>query len=101
MGWLWLLLVSVHVLSPTSAGGVTRVYYLGIRELAWNYAPTGRNVLANKSIAHNTYVQFYENRAWVCLKTVILGVTFCKRSGASEQARGTVWWMSGLYELNG
>ncbi|XP_065702341.1 hephaestin [Patagioenas fasciata] len=54
MGWLWLLLVALLVLSPTSAGGVTRVYYLGIRELAWNYAPTGRNVLANQSIAHNT-----------------------------------------------
>ncbi|NXK18724.1 HEPH protein, partial [Arenaria interpres] len=53
MGLLWLLLLYLYVLSPTFAGGVTRVYYLGIREVDWNYAPTGKNVLANQSIAHN------------------------------------------------
>ncbi|NXF44692.1 HEPH protein, partial [Oceanites oceanicus] len=53
MGLFWLVLLHVHMLSPTFAGGVTRVYYLGIREVDWNYAPTGKNVLANRSIAHN------------------------------------------------
>ncbi|XP_069723793.1 hephaestin isoform X2 [Phaenicophaeus curvirostris] len=49
-GWL---LLCIHALSPTLAGGATRVYYLGIREVDWNYAPTGKNVLANQSIAQN------------------------------------------------
>ncbi|KAM9600289.1 hephaestin isoform 2-T4 [Morphnus guianensis] len=53
MGSFWLLLLYIHMLSPMFAGGVTRVYYLGIREVDWNYAPTGKNVLANQSIAHN------------------------------------------------
>lgn len=57
MGLFWLLLLLyTHVLPPAFAGGVTRVYYLGIREVDWNYAPTGKNVLANQSIAHNPYV---------------------------------------------
>ncbi|XP_051485937.1 hephaestin isoform X1 [Apus apus] len=49
----WLLLLYIHVLSPTFAGGVTRVYYLGIHEVDWNYAPMGKNVLANQSIEQN------------------------------------------------
>ncbi|XP_009580733.1 PREDICTED: hephaestin [Fulmarus glacialis] len=53
MGLFWLLLLYIHILSPMFAGSVTRVYYLGIREVHWNYAPTGKNVLANQSIAHN------------------------------------------------
>ncbi|XP_061862541.1 hephaestin isoform X2 [Colius striatus] len=53
MGLFWLLLLYIHTLWPTFAGGVTRVYYLGIREVDWNYAPTGKNVLANQSIAQN------------------------------------------------
>uniref|UniRef100_A0A663EWQ2 ferroxidase n=1 Tax=Aquila chrysaetos chrysaetos TaxID=223781 RepID=A0A663EWQ2_AQUCH len=53
MGSFWLLLLYIHMLSPMFVGGVTRVYYLGIREVDWNYAPTGKNVLANQSIAHN------------------------------------------------
>ncbi|KFV05044.1 Hephaestin, partial [Tauraco erythrolophus] len=53
MGLFRLLLLYIHVLSPTFAGGVTRVYYLGIREVDWNYAPTGKNVFANQSVARN------------------------------------------------
>lgn len=53
MGSVWCLLLCIPMLSPTFAGGVTRVYYLGIHEVNWNYAPMGRNVLANQSIAHN------------------------------------------------
>ncbi|RMC08180.1 hypothetical protein DUI87_15214 [Hirundo rustica rustica] len=51
MGSVWWLLLCIPVLSPAFAGGVIRVYYLGIHEVNWNYAPTGRNVLANQSIA--------------------------------------------------
>uniref|UniRef100_A0A8B9PQ49 Ceruloplasmin n=1 Tax=Apteryx owenii TaxID=8824 RepID=A0A8B9PQ49_APTOW len=51
MGLLWWLSFYIPLLSPTFAEGVTRVYYLGIREVDWNYAPTGRNILANQSIA--------------------------------------------------
>ncbi|PKU34320.1 hephaestin isoform x1 [Limosa lapponica baueri] len=53
MGLFRLLLLYIYVLSPTFAEGVTRVYYLGIREVDWNYAPTGKNILANQSIADN------------------------------------------------
>lgn len=56
MGLLWLLLLYIHTLSPVRAGDVTRLYYLGIREVEWNYAPTGRNILMNQSIAQNPYV---------------------------------------------
>lgn len=56
MGLFWLLLLYIQMLSPMFVGGVTRVYYLGIHEVNWNYAPTGKNVLANQSIAHNLYV---------------------------------------------
>uniref|UniRef100_A0A672V5Q9 Ceruloplasmin n=1 Tax=Strigops habroptila TaxID=2489341 RepID=A0A672V5Q9_STRHB len=55
MGLFWLLLLYIHMLLPAFAGGVTRVYYLGIHEVNWNYAPTGKNVLANQSITHNPY----------------------------------------------
>lgn len=58
MGSVWWLLLCIPMLSPTSAGGVIRVYYLGIHEVDWNYAPTGRNVFANQSIALNQYVFF-------------------------------------------
>uniref|UniRef100_A0A8B9NJ83 Plastocyanin-like domain-containing protein n=1 Tax=Accipiter nisus TaxID=211598 RepID=A0A8B9NJ83_9AVES len=53
MGSFWLLLLYIQMLSPMFVGGVTRVYYLGIHEVNWNYAPTGKNVLANQSVAHN------------------------------------------------
>ncbi|XP_074771625.1 hephaestin isoform X1 [Athene noctua] len=53
MGLFWLLLLYIPVLSPAFAEGVTRIYYLGIREVDWDYAPTGRNMLASQSIAHD------------------------------------------------
>uniref|UniRef100_A0A8D0KUN2 ferroxidase n=1 Tax=Strix occidentalis caurina TaxID=311401 RepID=A0A8D0KUN2_STROC len=60
MGLFWLLLLYIPMLSPAFAGGVTRVYYLGIREVDWDYAPTGRNVLAGQSIAHNLASTFLQ-----------------------------------------
>jgi len=56
MRLFWLLLLCVHWLSPVFAGGITRVYYLGIREVDWNYAPTGMNVISNQSITRSLYV---------------------------------------------
>ncbi|NWX86835.1 HEPH protein, partial [Nothoprocta pentlandii] len=53
MGSLCWFTFYIPLLSPALAGGVTRVYYLGIQEVAWNYAPLGRNVLANESIEYN------------------------------------------------
>uniref|UniRef100_A0A8C7EGX0 Ceruloplasmin n=1 Tax=Nothoprocta perdicaria TaxID=30464 RepID=A0A8C7EGX0_NOTPE len=47
MGSLCWFTFYIPLLSPALAGGVTRVYYLGIREVAWNYAPSGRNVLSS------------------------------------------------------
>ncbi|XP_053931226.1 hephaestin isoform X3 [Cuculus canorus] len=49
-GWL---LLCIHTLSPTLAGGAYRVYYLGICEVDWDYAPMGKNVLTNESITQN------------------------------------------------
>lgn len=72
MGLFWLLLLYIHMLSSAFAGGVTRVYYLGIHEVDWNYAPTGKNVFANQSITHNPYVCFYKNLVWYWLEIVIL-----------------------------
>ncbi|KFP78052.1 Hephaestin, partial [Acanthisitta chloris] len=50
---VWLLLLCTPMVSPTLAEGVTRVFHLGIREVHWDYAPTGRNVLGNKSITQS------------------------------------------------
>lgn len=64
MGSVWWLLLCMPMLSPTLAEGVIRVYYLGIHEVDWNYAPTGKNVLANQVIASNRYVPFWQNLVW-------------------------------------
>ena len=41
------------------AGGVNRVYYIGADEVAWNYAPTGRNEITGAPFddVANTYVK--------------------------------------------
>lgn len=56
MRLFWLLLLCICWPSPLFAGGITRVYYLGIHEVDWNYAPTGMNVMSNQSIARSLYV---------------------------------------------
>uniref|UniRef100_A0A5F9C5Z9 Hephaestin n=1 Tax=Oryctolagus cuniculus TaxID=9986 RepID=A0A5F9C5Z9_RABIT len=50
---LWALLF-VQSLWPQQTDGATRVYYLGIRDLQWNYAPEGRNVITNESLESDT-----------------------------------------------
>ncbi|NXV78051.1 HEPH protein, partial [Atlantisia rogersi] len=75
MGLFWLLLLYIHVLSPVFAGSVTRVYYLGIRELDWNYAPSGKNILANQNITHNlkasTFLQAGKDRVGSTYKKAV------------------------------
>ncbi|XP_013930839.1 PREDICTED: hephaestin-like, partial [Thamnophis sirtalis] len=36
------------------ADGTTRVYYLGIRSVEWNYAPLGKNAVTGQSIANDS-----------------------------------------------
>lgn len=46
---LWALLF-MQPLWPRLTDGATRVYYLGIRDVQWNYAPKGRNVITNQPL---------------------------------------------------
>uniref|UniRef100_A0A2R9BIJ6 Ceruloplasmin n=1 Tax=Pan paniscus TaxID=9597 RepID=A0A2R9BIJ6_PANPA len=46
---LWALLFT-QSLWPQLTDGATRVYYLGIRDVQWNYAPKGRNVITNQPL---------------------------------------------------
>ncbi|XP_058514701.1 hephaestin [Ochotona princeps] len=50
---LWALLF-VQSLWPQLTDGATRVYYLGIRDVQWNYAPKGRNVITNQPLENDT-----------------------------------------------
>ncbi|XP_015357139.1 hephaestin isoform X1 [Marmota marmota marmota] len=46
---LWALLF-MQSLWPLLTDGATRVYYLGIQDVQWNYAPKGRNVITNQTL---------------------------------------------------
>ncbi|XP_074248407.1 hephaestin isoform X2 [Saimiri boliviensis] len=46
---LWALLF-MQSLWPQLTDGATRVYYLGIRDVQWNYAPKGKNVITNQPL---------------------------------------------------
>ncbi|XP_011821682.1 PREDICTED: hephaestin isoform X3 [Mandrillus leucophaeus] len=46
---LWPLLF-MQSLWPQLTDGATRVYYLGIQDVQWNYAPKGRNVITNQPL---------------------------------------------------
>ncbi|XP_059767201.1 hephaestin isoform X5 [Balaenoptera ricei] len=50
---LWALLF-VQPLWPRLTDGATRVYYLGIQDVQWNYAPKGRNVITNQPLDSDT-----------------------------------------------
>ncbi|XP_056665697.1 hephaestin [Monodelphis domestica] len=43
-------LLSVLALWPHPAQGATREYYVGIREVRWNYSPKDKNVITGKSV---------------------------------------------------
>uniref|UniRef100_H3BA63 Hephaestin n=1 Tax=Latimeria chalumnae TaxID=7897 RepID=H3BA63_LATCH len=42
--------------------GATRLYYIGIRELQWDYAPTGRNVISGQSITESQDASAFAQR---------------------------------------
>ncbi|XP_054107412.2 hephaestin isoform X2 [Callithrix jacchus] len=46
---VWALLF-MQSLWPQLTDGATRVYYLGIRDVQWNYAPKGKNVITNQPL---------------------------------------------------
>ncbi|XP_010820345.1 hephaestin isoform X4 [Bos indicus] len=46
---LWALLF-MQPLWPQLTDGTTRVYYLGIQDVRWNYAPKGRNIITNQPL---------------------------------------------------
>uniref|UniRef100_A0A8C4Y3Q2 Ceruloplasmin n=1 Tax=Gopherus evgoodei TaxID=1825980 RepID=A0A8C4Y3Q2_9SAUR len=54
------------LLLPIFAEGATRVYYLGICEVEWNYAPTGKNIITGRSIKDDpeasTFLQSSKDR---------------------------------------
>ncbi|XP_045394067.1 hephaestin isoform X3 [Lemur catta] len=50
---LWPLLF-MQSMWPQVTDGTTRVYYLGIRDVQWNYAPKGRNVITNQPLDNDT-----------------------------------------------
>ncbi|XP_006870865.1 PREDICTED: hephaestin-like [Chrysochloris asiatica] len=50
---LWALLF-MDPLWPQLTDGATRVYYLGIQDVQWNYAPKGRNVIKNQPLDNDT-----------------------------------------------
>nr|XP_012316270.1 hephaestin isoform X1 [Aotus nancymaae] len=50
---LWALLF-MQSLWPQLTDGATRVYYLGIRDVQWNYAPKGKNVITNQPLDSDT-----------------------------------------------
>uniref|UniRef100_A0A8D0HPU9 Ceruloplasmin n=1 Tax=Sphenodon punctatus TaxID=8508 RepID=A0A8D0HPU9_SPHPU len=69
MGSCWQLLWSplyVHLLLSSLAEGTTRIYYLGVREVEWNYAPKGKNVISGQSITNDPeaslFLQSAKNR---------------------------------------
>uniref|UniRef100_A0A8D0HKS2 Hephaestin n=1 Tax=Sphenodon punctatus TaxID=8508 RepID=A0A8D0HKS2_SPHPU len=56
----------VHLLLSSLAEGTTRIYYLGVREVEWNYAPKGKNVISGQSITNDPeaslFLQSAKNR---------------------------------------
>ncbi|XP_004715495.1 hephaestin isoform X4 [Echinops telfairi] len=47
-------LLFIHPLWPQLTDGATRVYYLGIQDVQWNYAPKGRNIIKNQPLDNDT-----------------------------------------------
>ncbi|KAG8508338.1 Hephaestin [Galemys pyrenaicus] len=49
-GHLFWALLFIQSLWPQLTDGTTRVYYLGIQDVQWNYAPKGRNVITDQTL---------------------------------------------------
>ncbi|XP_058392018.1 hephaestin isoform X4 [Diceros bicornis minor] len=71
---LWTLLF-VQPLWPQLTDGVTRVYYLGVRDVQWNYAPKGRNGITNQpldsDIVASSFLKSDKNRIGSSYKKTI------------------------------
>uniref|UniRef100_G1M706 ferroxidase n=1 Tax=Ailuropoda melanoleuca TaxID=9646 RepID=G1M706_AILME len=50
---IWALLL-IQTSWPSLTNGATRVYYLGIQDVQWNYAPKGRNIIMNQTLDNDT-----------------------------------------------
>ncbi|XP_044090901.1 hephaestin isoform X5 [Neovison vison] len=50
---IWTLFL-MQPLWPHPTDGATRVYYLAIQDVQWNYAPKGRNIIRNQTLDDNT-----------------------------------------------
>uniref|UniRef100_A0A8C9JQ36 Ceruloplasmin n=1 Tax=Panthera tigris altaica TaxID=74533 RepID=A0A8C9JQ36_PANTA len=53
-GHLFWALLFLQPLWPRLTDGATHVYYLGILDVQWNYAPKGRNVVMNQPLDNDT-----------------------------------------------
>lgn len=53
MGSFQHAIVHIHFLLLVLAEGTSRVYYLGIREVEWNYAPLQKNEVMGRSITND------------------------------------------------
>ncbi|XP_004439959.1 PREDICTED: hephaestin isoform X3 [Ceratotherium simum simum] len=71
---LWTLLF-VQPLWPQLTDGATRVYYLGVRDVQWNYAPKGRNGITNQpldsDIVASSFLKSDKNRIGSSYKKTI------------------------------
>nr|XP_015107721.1 hephaestin isoform X3 [Vicugna pacos] len=71
---LWALLL-MQLLWPQLTDGATRVYYLGIQDVQWNYAPKGRNVITNQpldsDIVASSFLKSDKNRIGSSYKKTI------------------------------
>lgn len=48
------------------ASSITREYFFAIKEIQWDYAPSGKNLIQNKTIKEDEWVQtLYKTELWV------------------------------------
>lgn len=56
MQWIGLLLLLLCCFAAC-VSAMTREYFLKIQEVSWNYAPTGTNVIQNRTVQDDEYVK--------------------------------------------
>uniref|UniRef100_A0A8C5DCQ1 ferroxidase n=1 Tax=Gouania willdenowi TaxID=441366 RepID=A0A8C5DCQ1_GOUWI len=61
-GLLVICLLAAAALSSTAEAKTERVYYVGIIEDWWDYAPSGKNLLTGESIAHDEHASVFLER---------------------------------------
>ncbi|XP_059014055.1 hephaestin [Mustela lutreola] len=57
---IWTLFL-MQPLWPHPTDGATRVYYLAIQDVQWNYAPKGRNIIRNQTLDDDTVASSFLN----------------------------------------